>query len=197
MDPAALNNTYLALRHGQSLANVRGLIVSHPDNGLENFGLSREGREQVRQAVTARAGSGGLNRKTAIFSSDFLRTRHTAQIAARVLGCTVPVTFTPQLRERCFGTWELTGSDNYQRVWADDARGETAPHTRVESADQVLARALALVKTVEAACTGKTVLLVSHGDTLQILMTWFAGYPPHRHRELPHLETAEVRNLSS
>jgi len=40
------------------------------------------------------------------------------------------------------------------------------------------------------------IILVSHGDTLQILQTYFQGIDPHRHRTLPHLETCTFRLLN-
>jgi len=195
MDLRQLKNRYYILRHGQSLANVRGLIVSRAANGLHDFGLSEAGREQVRSAVSRWIDSGDLDRETLIIASDFLRARHTAEIAASVLGSTVPVSFTPHLRERFFGTWEKTGSENYDRVWADDAQQKTDKKTLVESVTRVLDRGLACIGETEAAHSDRDILLVSHGDILQILMTAFQGCPPHCHRELPHLETAEIRRL--
>ena len=210
--PKQLSNAYYALRHGQSLANVQNLIISHPDNGINDFGLSETGKAQVETSVSAWARKPvcnpdpirnpdpaleqDLGRDTLIVSSDFLRTRHTAEISARVLGLTTPPIFTPLLRERFFGTWEKTGGENYDRVWADDLRQTIDPGTGVEPAATVLERALACLAELESTHSSRNILLVSHGDTLQILMTFFKGWPPHRHRELPHLETAEIRKLS-
>lgn len=196
MDPRHLNNFYYVLRHGKSLANVRNLIVSHPDNGVADFGLSPTGKAQVHEAFSVYADAKDLDTQTLILSSDFLRARQTAEIAARILGCKTDITLTPLLRERFFGTWELTGSENYDRVWADDAEHKTDQDRGVESADHVLERGLACIKEAESSYAGRTILLVSHGDTLQILMTFFAGWPPFRHRELSHLETAEIRRLA-
>jgi broad specificity phosphatase PhoE len=39
------------------------------------------------------------------------------------------------------------------------------------------------------------VVLVSHGDVLQILQTAFEGLDPSKHRSIPHLPTAELRQL--
>jgi len=54
---------------------------------------------------------------------------------------------------------------------------------------------LQLVLDCEGHLNGETCLLIAHGDILQILQTVFYGLPAARHRELPHLETAEVRLL--
>ena len=83
-----------------------------------------------------------------------------------------------------------TGSGQMMRV------EKTDPSTLVESVTQVLDRGLACIRETETAHSGRTILLVSHGDILQILMTAFQGWPPHRHRELPHLDTAEIRKLA-
>ena len=76
-----LKNHYFALRHGESMANVEGLIVSTPENGVPNYGLSDNGKNQVRQSVTSAKKSKLLNASTLIISSDFKRARESAEIA--------------------------------------------------------------------------------------------------------------------
>lgn len=41
------------------------------------------------------------------------------------------------------------------------------------------------------------VILVAHGDVLQILQTAFEGVDPREHRSLPHLPNAELRWLNA
>jgi broad specificity phosphatase PhoE len=41
------------------------------------------------------------------------------------------------------------------------------------------------------------ILLISHGDMLQILRTLVTGISPHKHRSLTHHETAEIKYLVS
>ena len=43
---------------------------------------------------------------------------------------------------------------------------------------------------------GRIILLVSHGDTLQITLTAYAGIAPERHRSLEHLSNCDVRELT-
>jgi probable phosphoglycerate mutase len=59
----------------------------------------------------------------------------------------------------------------------------------------VLDRATALIADLERRYSGRDILLVSHGDTLQILQAGFLRMDPARHRQVPHLETAEIRQL--
>jgi len=59
----------------------------------------------------------------------------------------------------------------------------------------VLDRATAFILDLEERQASRDILLVSHGDTLQILQAGFGRTDPARHRHLPHLETAEIRRM--
>ena len=102
---------------------------------------------------------------------------------------------TPKLRERFFGAWEKQHNSNYQNVWADDILDGAHKHNDVESTREVLSRTTSLIRELENSYTGRTILLVSHGDALQILQTAFERVDSSCHRLVPHLETGEIRRL--
>ncbi len=181
------------MRHGQSMANVDGLIVSHPENGLNNYGLSDKGRQQVRDGIQA----SDLNARIHLFSSDFKRARETAEIVQQTLNCDHKIVFDKRLRERHFGDFELGPDTQYPEVWAMDKRGQGHAAHNVETVQSVVQRALAVVFDFEKQFDNETCLLIAHGDILQILQTAFYQIPANQHRELPHLETAEVRALQT
>ena len=187
----ALRNRYYALRHGQSIANQQGIIVSHPDNGLNGYGLSDQGVAQVERGT---AGA-GLDPETRIVSSDFSRALESARIAHRVLGCNRPFFTDTRLRERFFGQLELGTDSAYADVWEIDAVDPDSEQGGMESANRVMARVTELVRDLEGRLSGATVLLVSHGDALQILQTAFFKKDASEHRRLEHLDTAEIREL--
>ena len=185
-----LANRYSVMRHGQSEANASGVIVSCIDNDQRGgYGLTDLGR---RQALAAAHGC-GLPGDTLICSSDFCRARQTAEIVRAWLGAP-EVVIAPALRERCFGDLEGTATGNYARVWAADDADADHPQG-VERAGAVLDRATAFVAELERSYSGRDILLVSHGDTLQILQAGFVLMDPSRHRHVPHLEVAEIRRL--
>ncbi|MDQ0736420.1 histidine phosphatase family protein [Arthrobacter agilis] len=186
----AWRNCYVAMRHGESFANVRGIIASSIEADAEHTaGLTERGRRQVLAA----AESSGLGADALLVCSDFVRARQSADILAGVLGSGAP-TIDPRLRERHFGGFDGTGVENYARVWAADLRGEPTPG--VESVERVRARVRDLLTEIEALHAGQVVVLVAHGDTLQILETIFAGIPPTEHRSLEPLLNAEIRRLA-
>lgn len=59
----------------------------------------------------------------------------------------------------------------------------------------VLDRCLEAVGLAERFFADADVVLVSHGDALQILQTAFCGAPAAGHRDMRHLETCELRRL--
>jgi probable phosphoglycerate mutase len=180
------------MRHGESRANVENVIVSCIDNDRRgDYGLTDLGR---RQALVAATGS-GLPVDTVICSSDFARAAQTARIVAAALGA-ADVTVAAALRERCFGDWEGMACENYRTVWAADKTSPDHAPCNVEPASAVLARATAFIMTLEQRYRGREILLVSHGDTLQILQAGFLGMNPGQHRDLPHCEPGEIRRYS-
>lgn len=197
MIPRPLRNRYLAQRHGESEANVAGIVLSDPAEGVPRWGLTARGRAQVPDALaTARAAgllaaAGPLLR---VLTSDFRRARETAELSAELLGAHPP-RLEPALRERAFGVHEGLGNERYAAVWARDREDPEHTEAGVESARAATARACALIARLEGAGAGATYLLVSHGDTLQLLQTAFLGLSPASHRERPHWAPAEVRLL--
>lgn len=192
LEHSQLNNRYYALRHGHSIANQQGIIVSNPANGIDGFGLSRQGGEALRRLQPRRH---GLDSTTRIISSDFRRARESAEILHEILCCKQPIALDMRLRERHFGTLELAPNDAYESVWQADAANPDDRYADGESANQVMARVTSLVTECEQRMTGINILLVSHGDTLQLLQTAFQREDASLHRRLPHLETAEIREL--
>lgn len=104
------------------------------------------------------------------------------------------------LRERFFGEFEMqTPSDDlYTTVWNQDAVDPFHQKFGVESVATVTQRTTGVVrsegqKAEEGAET--FVILVSHGDALQILQTAMRGWNGDRHRQLEHLNTASWREV--
>lgn len=195
LDIHKLHNIYFVMRHGKSQANHEELIISTPERGVDGYGLTQEGEQQARASAQNRKSEDILDESTIFVSSDFSRAKETAEIAAEVLGANPPV-ITALLRERNFGHYEGTHNSNYKKAWEVDARNASHDDTGVEEVADVRARALSLLESLEEKYQGKNIVLVSHGDTLQILLTAFAEVEPHTHRELAHLQTAEIRRCN-
>jgi len=185
------NNRYFLMRHGESLANRRGLIVSKSENALDHYGLTTKGAQQVLQAAV----NTRLSRNTIIVTSDYKRAYETAEIMHSVIDCEYELRIESRLRERDFGKWELQSHDNYQSIWQHDLVKPEKPWMGVESVDDTLARIQSVITDLEKEHGSKTILLVGHGDLLQILLAHQNGVNPRFHRSLQSLNNADIRSL--
>jgi len=190
-DPISLKNIYFGMRHGFSEGNAAGIIASSPERALNAIGLTELGRKQVLESLhTFRPSQVPI-----VYSSDYLRTKQTAELAAQTLQ-TAPVIYTAALRERDFGALDGRPVSEYPRVW--NLESDTADLTKlgVESAVSVLNRVSSVILEIEQIHTGQIVLLISHGDPLQILLTRFQQKQPWEHRRLKSFQTGEIRKLN-
>lgn len=183
------HNRYLLMRHGHSEANERHLIVSTPARGLPAFGLSHQGEAQL-EALLA---DWRWPTPTRILHSDFLRTTETAARVAAHFGLMLQPE--PRLRERDFGDFEGGPDSRYPDVWALDAHDPEHREHGVESVASVAARMQGVIASLEQSLRQETVLLVSHGDPLQILLTALAGRPLGEHRARDALLPASITLL--
>ncbi|WP_372612488.1 histidine phosphatase family protein [Halomonas sp.] len=184
--PALRHHRYLLMRHGHSQANAADLIISHPDLGRDAYGLSPTGQAQL-DALLADWGWPIPDR---ILHSDFLRTTQTATRIARRFG--VETTPEPCLRERHFGDMDGGSAEGYGEVWVRDAESPDHQAWGVESVTAVAGRMCSVIERLEHSRPAETILLVSHGDPLQILLTALEGKPLNRHRDRPPLAPASI-----
>ncbi|XVE48741.1 hypothetical protein DITRI_Ditri01bG0026400 [Diplodiscus trichospermus] len=175
-----LGNRYWVLRHGKSIPNEKGLIVSSLENGIcLEYRLASEGVEQAQLAgklfLKELKENNMLIENVRICYSPFARTSHTAEVVASVLNipfdgpqCKV----IEDLRERYFGpSFELLSHDKYPEIWALDEKDPFMRPEGGESVDDVASRLASAMAAMESEYKGCTILVVSHGDPLQILQT--------------------------
>ncbi len=192
LDAALLKNKYYAFRHGESQANVEGIIVSNPSIGTAKYGLSKEGRRQVEESA-ARLSAAVSD--AVIVASDFLRTVETADIVRRVFGAE-SVRLDPRMRERQFGQWDGACYTHYSDTWKKDAVDPDQMIDGVESANAVRRRMVDAVLSLEADFYDRDIVLVSHGDPLRLLQTAFEGMDVALNRTVPYYKTAGWRLLN-
>lgn len=113
--------------------------------------------------------------KVRVCYSPFARTAHTARVVTSVLGlpfegdqCKV----VNDLRERYFGpSYELESHDRYPEIWALDGKDPFERPEGGESAADVVSRLVRAIGQMENDFEGCAILIVSHGDPLQLLQT--------------------------
>ncbi|MCJ7432012.1 MAG: histidine phosphatase family protein [Anaerolineales bacterium] len=154
------------LRHGQTDWNVTGRWQGQTSDapGLNDMGYAQAlaVRNQLKDA-----------RLSAIYSSDLLRSRQTAELIAEPLGLTVALE--PRLREINLGAWEGMLSDGIESKYPQELaeRAHDPLHARApqgESPLEVEERVIAAVADITEKYPDDSVLIVSHGISLAIII---------------------------
>jgi broad specificity phosphatase PhoE len=146
--------TLLLVRHGETDWNAVGRLQGQTDRPLSEFG-----RRQARRLADELADE----RLEAIYSSDLVRARETAEIVARPLG--LPVNLDPDLREKDWGTWE--GLTAVERDHVEFVGESTEAH------QERILRALRRISR-EHDDRGR-VLVVTHGGSMRRVQTAALG----------------------
>ena len=156
--------TILLARHGQTQWNAENRWQGHADIPLDDTG-----REQAGALAASLAGAG----IGAIWSSDLVRARETAEIVGAHLGLGVEVD--RRLREVDVGEWSGLTTSEIEERYPDGLARRRAGGTGWESGEDyeaMGARVVAALQAIAAAHPGETVLVVSHGGP--ITSTWLA-----------------------
>lgn len=161
------------VRHGQTDWNLAGRWQGQ---ALDAPGLNATGR---LQALGAFEKMGGIN-FSAIYSSDLLRARQTAEMIAVHFG--LPVILESRLREINLGVWEGMLSEDieaqYPKELAARARDPfNSPAPNGESLSEVAERVLKAINEIADSHHEKPVLVVAHGVSLAIIICHANGIP--------------------
>ncbi len=161
------------VRHGQTDWNFTGRWQGQASDAP---GLNETGHEQASVASEKMKGV----EISAIYSSDLLRARQTAEAIAIPLR--LPVILEPRLREINLGVWEGVPSNDieaqYPQELADRARDPF--NTRApdgESPCEVAERVLKAVNEIADRHRDESVLIVAHGISLAVIICHAEGFP--------------------
>lgn len=161
------------IRHGQTDWNLTGRWQGQATGAP---GLNDMGRAQ---ALALRDQLQDVN-FSAIYSSDLLRARQTAELIAEPLGLTVAPE--PRLREINLGVWEgMLSSEIEERYPQELAERIRDPfHARApqgESPLEVAERVIAAVDDIAGKHQDESVLIVAHGVSLAVIICHAQGFP--------------------
>ena len=174
--------TLLLLRHGETDWNSEHRWQGHADRPLNDTG-----RAQAHELGEALAG----RTVHAVYASDLLRARETAEIVAARLE--LPVGLDAGLREVDVGDWagrvvseiERENPEGF-RLWQDGRKGWGGG----ESYEEMGERVIATVRRIAASHPEETVLLVTHGGSIRACRAAAAGLTYSQSRATGIVSTA-------
>lgn len=158
------------VRHGESEWNTLGLM----QGSTSGVPLTKLGIKQAREL----AGKFKKIKFAAIFSSDLLRARQTAQIVA--FRKKLAVVTTKALRERSFGELEGRTLADYERelrrtldefhALPDAEKFKFNFPRKIEGIGETVSRVITWLREVAVAYPGKNILAVAHGGVLRLIL---------------------------
>ena len=174
---------FLIVRHGETLWNRE-----HRIQGQRNSVLSATGLRQAQATAQRLREEGGVR----LVASDLGRTVQTAQPVAAALG--LELELDARLRERCFGEFEgLTPDEVCERMPDAYVRWQSRkPSYAMPGGESLLAlrdRARACLESI-AAVTSGTVMIVTHGGTLDAMYRLAASLALDAPRTWPLLNSS-------
>ena len=156
-------NRYIAMRHGESLSNVKGIISSFARN---NHPLTEKGKEEARAAGKMLE----KEKPSVIIASPFMRTKETAEIVAKI--CTVDsasVIYDDRIGEINLGELDGRPVDAYRSFAGTyEERFMKAP-SGGETLCDLKRRLGEFIYEIEKRYSGKTILIISHEYVAWIL----------------------------
>lgn len=183
-------STVVLLRHGRTAYNASLRLQGQIDIPLDDVG-----RWQADQGAAALAGA---HRADRVVASDLGRAADTAAAYARLVGRDVVTD--PRVRERSFGAWEgLTGeelAERWPQEYAAWRRGEEPVRAGAETRADVAARMRTAVEEhAEAVDDGGTLVVVSHGAAITLVVTALLGLDPATWRGVHGLHNVHWSHL--
>lgn len=188
------------MRHGQAISNVKRICSSRPEkfvNPLTEYGqeMVRESAEKFKEKLDKKGQTVDL-----IFCSPLLRTKQTAQIAAKILNNNLKIKVDLRLREIGFGKFNGASLDSMWRSFKKEEDRVNKGPDGGESYKKILERMFAVVKDIEKKYKDRNVLLISHEGPSFLLQGKFMGlsiektikkFPPEK-----RIHKAEIRELN-
>ena len=178
----------ILVRHGETGWNAQRRYQGWSDLPLNKVGL------QQADALAAHLADEQIG---AIYTSDLERAMQTAQCIAERHG--QPVIADLRLREISFGDWEGLTFDEIRTRWPGEVDAWLGDSLHVappggETLAQVAERVQGALDDIDGENAGQTVLLVSHGGPLRVLLCLALGLEAQAHWRF-RLDTASVSEL--
>lgn len=165
-----MNCTLYIVRHGETEWNVLHRIQGHFDSAL-----TEEGKGEAKETAEKLNGV----HFDAIYSSDLLRSKHTADIIA--LKKKLEVMTSKALRERTFGKYDGIMGKEYSEKTKDLLEEYKKLSVKekwnfkfaegYESDEELVTRFMTFLREIAVGYQSKTVLIVTHGGNIRTFLT--------------------------
>ena len=177
----------ILVRHGESMANEKGIFVGHTD-----VELTERGYKQAEITAKYIAGNYSIN---TLYASDLKRAYKTGEAIAKELGITIKTERDPReidggkWENRTFDSLQVQFSDDYS-VWLKDIGNSRC--TGGESVKQLSNRILRIITRIAEENVDKTVAIVTHGTPIRVMQCLCRNQTLEGMKDIPFVSNASV-----
>ncbi len=184
-------NQYHILRHGQTIYQTKKRDIIYPCFGNDSVELTKQGEAQIEKVAKILK----KEKIDLIFSSDFLRTKQTANIIAQKLK--LKIVFDKRLRDVNLGVWHGKSKKEFYQVFprTEEKRFYERP-LEGESWLDCKKRILNFINEINQKYQNKKILIISHGDVLWLLEGAMKGLENKQYFHLPIIKVGEIKKLN-
>ncbi len=187
-------NKYFVMRHGESEANLKGQVSCHVED-IDH--LTEQGKKEVLDSV-----QNFKDKKIdLIISSDFMRTKETAEIVRNVLNLDESnLIFDYRAREINVGSFDGSTWQEYYNSREEKDWYSYIPQNGGESCKEVKLRMTSFLHEIEEKYKDKNILIVSHEGPIRMLLAGIMGLNDTETEKLlengiPNFKNAEIMKL--
>ena len=166
-------NKYFAMRHGEADHNIKNIASA---NLKSKHYLTEKGKKEAIATAKKLMNQLKKGRIDLIFSSDFARTKETAELAADNFGVDKKkIIFDSRLREVNVGIFDGQSADEYHKYFSslEEKFYKTPP--KGENLTQLKNRTSEFLYEIEKKYSDKNILIVSHEYTIWNMFAGAAG----------------------
>ncbi len=168
---------FYIVRHGQTEANEQEIVSGHFDSPLTPVG-EKQAKERAETLKHIHF--------DAIFSSDLVRAKRTAEVIAA--DRKLAVNTARLIRERCFGDWEGRPTKEvmeesrhmieWRKTLTEEGKRASKMNYGYESDDDIAWRLMTFLREVAVTYLGQTICVVVHGSIMRAMLMHlgFANY---------------------
>ena len=159
-----IRNQYYLLRHGKTIYQTKKRRIIYPSPDSPETCLTQKSQREIRKLAKEKIKKLDIN---LIYSSDFFRTRQTAEIVAKELG--KEIIFDKRLRDINLGIYHGRLKKEFYQDFPWDFPLKFIKPPKGENWQDCQKRIFNFFKEIDKKYKGKTILIVSHGDPLWLL----------------------------
>jgi len=184
-------NKYFVMRHGQAECNLFNIESSNYKN---NHHLTEKGKKEVKDSLKK------LKGVDLIFSSDFIRTKETAEIIAKHFGIK-KIFYDKRLREFNVGIFNNRPKKDCDNYFSSSEEKFTKSCPGGENLMELKNRVLEFIYEIEKKYSGKNILIIGHEYPIWMMFAGSLGTDVKKSIELKgkkpdFIKTGEIKTLN-